>query len=63
MKIEGTEAVFTDDQSRQIAKAPVTLSTVARKFEYNEVVSSKAHDNSQRIDAIRLEGTKIELGF
>jgi hypothetical protein len=63
MKIVGSEAVFTDNQSRQIVKAPVTLSTAAKKFDYTEVVWSKASDNSEQVDSIRIEGTKLEYDF
>jgi hypothetical protein len=61
MKLEGSEAVFVDDQRREIVKAPVTLSTVTRKFTHTELVCSQAPDNSDRLDAIRLQGTKTEL--
>jgi hypothetical protein len=63
MKIENSVAVLSDDQSRQVAKVPVTVTSAAKKYEQGEILSSRNSDNSQRIDAIELRGTKLKVEF
>jgi hypothetical protein len=63
MKMEGNRAVFTGAERGQMTKTPVSLSTVARNFEYTEIISSKAPDTSERIDTIRLQNTNLGLEF
>ncbi len=61
MKLEGSEAVFSDDQYREIAKTNVTVSTVDKKFSNTELLCSQGPDSAEKIDAIELGGTKLKV--
>lgn len=63
MKVEASNAVFFDNEQRQVAKAPVTVATVARKFDNTEILSSRMANNSEKLDAIELQGTKLKVEF
>lgn len=63
MKIESSMATLSDDQSRQVVKVPVTVTSMSKKYEPGEILSSKASDNSNRIDAIEIQGTKLKVEF
>ncbi|WP_321470657.1 hypothetical protein [uncultured Paludibaculum sp.] len=61
--VEGTTAVFFDDHSREIAKAPVTVSTADRKFEHTEIMYTKGADKAERMTGVDIGGTKLKLQF
>ncbi len=63
MKLENSVAILSDDESRQVVKVPVTITSAAKKYELGEILSSKASDNSNKIDAIELQGTKLKVAF
>jgi len=63
MKLENSMAVLSDDQSRQVAKVPVTVTSAVKKYELGEILSSKNSDNSNKIEAIELQGTKLMVAF
>ncbi len=63
MKIENSVAVLSDDQSKEVAKVPVTVTTAVKKYELGEILSDKNSDDSNRIEAIELRGTKLKVEF
>jgi hypothetical protein len=63
LSVEGSTAVFRDTQSREIAKAPVTVSTADRKYDRTEIMMEKGTGAKERIAAIELQGTKLKLEF
>jgi hypothetical protein len=63
MMLENSVAVLSDGRSRQVVKVPVTVTNVAKKYELGEILSSKTPDNSNKIDAIEIRGTKLKVEF
>ena len=63
VKIDGSVAIFSDNETNRVTKAPVTVTTAETKFEHNEVFLHKAPDNSERLTEIELQGTKLKLDF
>jgi hypothetical protein len=63
MKIESSTAVLANEESGQVAKAPVTVTTAAKKYDQTEILSTKVANSPDRIDAIELQGTKLKVQF
>jgi hypothetical protein len=63
LKVEGTQAVFTDAQSSRTWTAPVKIENNGKKFDQT-VVESSTQGNMDNIHAIDLGGstTKLEFG-
>jgi hypothetical protein len=64
VKVEGSEAVFTDVQSGKSFTVSVTIEHNGQKFDRTAVESSTAADGMDKINKIDLGGsdTVIELG-
>lgn len=62
LKIEGSQAVFTDVQTAKTFTAPVTVQNANRKFPQT-MVESTNHGEMSHIDAIDLGGSNTELHF
>lgn len=62
LKVEGTQAVFTDAQSSKTWTAPVKIENSARKFEQT-VVESTHQGDMDHIHAIDLGGSNTKLEF
>jgi hypothetical protein len=62
LKIEGSNAVFTDMDSSKSYTTPVKVQTTDKKFDDTRVQSTK-DGNTDRVDEIDLGGTKTKLGF
>lgn len=63
VKIEGQLAIFTTGRSKQVAEAPVTVTTASAKYDRNELLSRHEPDNSDRLTGLELRGTKLKLEF
>lgn len=62
LKIEGSQAVFTDVQSDKTFTAPVTVQNANRKFDYT-IVESTHQGEMSHIDAIDLGGSSMQVHF
>lgn len=62
LKVEGSQAVFTDVQSSKSWTAPVKVQTADRKFGQTVVETSHQGDMAH-IDAIDLAGSNTKLAF
>jgi len=63
LKVEGSDAVFTDVQNQQTFKAPVKVENGKQKFDETRVESTK-NGEMAHISSIDLAGstTKLEFG-
>jgi hypothetical protein len=63
IKIEGSQAVFTDEESAKSFTIPVQVENGGRKFRYTSVETTD-QDGIERIHAIELGGstTRVTLG-
>ncbi|HTS66483.1 MAG TPA: hypothetical protein VMH28_30875 [Candidatus Acidoferrales bacterium] len=63
VKVDGSNAVFTNQQSSKSVTAPVKIvDTGAKKFQYTAVDSTKQGD-SEKLNAIELAGSSTKLEF
>lgn len=63
MQLENSMAILSNDEQKQVAKVPVTVTSAVKKYDRGEILSEKNADNSDKIDAIELEGTKLKVEF
>jgi hypothetical protein len=61
LKLQGTNAIFTDADGNSF-KTAVNVEQETKKFSDTEVMSTK-DAGQERIEEIRLEGTKMKLEF
>jgi hypothetical protein len=62
LKVEGTNATFTDMNSSKSFTTPVKVVETDKKFDDTKVQSTKDGD-TDRIEEIDLGGSKTKLGF
>ncbi len=62
LKIDGSNAIFTDVNSAKSFTTPVKVETTDKKFSDTKVQSSKDGD-VDKLDEIDLGGSKTKLGF
>ena len=62
VKVEGSNAVFTDEHTRASFTVPVTVENTGTKFGMTALDTSKNGDIAQ-ITSIELGGSKIKLEF
>ena len=62
LKVQGNNAVFTDQDSGKKYTAPATLQTASSKFDQTAVDSQKK-DGVDQVQAIELGGTNTKLEF
>ena len=62
LKIEGSNAVFTDESNSKSYTTPVKVQTGEKKFDGTKVQSTK-DGNVDKIEEIDLGGSKTKLGF
>ena len=62
LKVEGSNAVFTEVNSSKSFTTPVKVENKDQKFDKTVVQTSKDGD-TQRLDEIDLEGSTTKLGF
>ena len=62
LKVDGSNAVFTDANSSKSFTTPVKVETGDKKFDDTRVQSTKDADGD-RINQIDLGGSKTKLGF
>jgi hypothetical protein len=62
VKVNGSNAIFTDEKTSQSYQVPVKVETTEKKFDDTRVQSSKDGD-VDKIDEIDLGGSKTKLGF
>jgi len=62
VKVDGANAVFTNNQNSKSVTAPVKVETGSKKFQYTAVDSTKDGD-AENVKAIELGGTTTTLEF
>ena len=62
VKVDGTNAVFTNTQTSKSVTTPVKVENGSKKFQHTAVDSSKDGD-SDKVKAIELGGSTTTLGF
>ncbi len=62
LKVEGSNAIFTDVNSYKSYTTPVKIETTEKKFDGTRVQSTK-DGNVDKIEEIDLGGSKTKLGF
>ena len=62
VKVDGANAIFTNNQSSKTVTAPVKIETGKRKFQFTAVDSTKDGD-AENVKAIELGGTTTTLEF
>ena len=62
LKVEGSNAIFTDENSSKSFTTPVKVETTEKKFDGTKVQSTK-DGNVDKIEEIDLGGSKTKLGF
>jgi hypothetical protein len=62
LKIQGTNAIFTDVNSSKTFTTPVKVEATDKKFDDTKVQSTKDGD-TEKIEEIDLGGSKTKLGF
>jgi len=62
VKVDGTNAVFTDQNLKSVASAPVKVATGDRKFEHTAVSAAK-EGGVEKVVAIELGGSNTRLEF
>lgn len=63
LRLDGSTAVFLNDDAKEVAKAPVTVTNTDRKFAHTEVLYSRKADNTEKLTGVDLGGTKMKLQF
>ena len=62
VKVDGSNAVFTNSQTAKSVSAPVKVETVTKKYSYTAVDTTKEGDG-EKVNAIELGGTSTKLEF
>jgi hypothetical protein len=62
VKVEGTNAVFTDEHTRASFTVPVTIENSKTKFN-STALDSTTQGNTAQITSIELGGSKMKLEF
>ena len=62
VKVDGTNAVFTDAKSFKSVSTPVKVQTSEKKFQFTAVDATKA-DGVDKVNAIELGGSTTKLEF
>ena len=62
VKLNGSQAVFTNTETRKTLNASVKVEPSTSKFSQTEVESTKT-GNGERLDSIQLRGTRMKLVF
>jgi hypothetical protein len=62
VKVDGTNAVFTDSKTQKTVNAPVKVGTGAKKFQYTAVDATK-DGGVDKVNAIELGGSTTKLEF
>lgn len=62
LKVEGSNATFTDKESAKSFTTPVKVETVDKKYDDTKVQTTK-DGGTDRIEEIDLGGSKTKLGF
>jgi hypothetical protein len=62
LKVEGSQAVFTDEQSAKSFSVPVKVENTDKKFDYTSVESTN-QDGMDNIHAIDLGGSNTRLAL
>jgi lipopolysaccharide export system protein LptA len=62
VKVEGSNAVFTDERTRASFTVPVTVENSNTKFN-STTLDATTQGNSSQITSIELGGSKIKLEF
>jgi hypothetical protein len=62
LKVEGSQAVFTDTENAKSVSVPVKVETGDKKFNYTSVESSN-QDGMDQIKAIELGGSNTRLAL
>jgi hypothetical protein len=62
LKVQGTNAIFTDSETAKSYTTPVKVETGATKYDETKIQSAKQGDTDQ-IQEIDLGGSKTKLGF
>ena len=62
VKVDGANAIFTNNQSSKSVTAPVKIETGKRKFQVTAIDSTKEGD-AENVKAIELGGTSTTLEF
>ena len=63
LRLDGSTAIFLNDDSKEVAKAPVTVTNADRKFAHTEVLYSRKADNTEQLTGVDLGGTRMKLQF
>ena len=63
LRVEGSKAYFTDENSRKTVEADVVVGTVAKKYGDTEVEMSKLPGGGERLTEIRINGSRMKLDF
>ena len=62
LQIQGTNAVFTDEKTRQTFTAPVKIGTTTRKNQFTSV-DTATDAGSDKITSIELGGSNTQIAF
>ena len=62
VKVDGTNAVFTDSKTFKSVAAPVKVNTAAKKFQFTAVDATK-DSSGDKVNAIELGGSTTKLEF
>jgi hypothetical protein len=62
VKIEGSDAIFTAEESRQSFTVPVKIENASQKYDNTAVETAKQGDSVQ-IKSIELGGSELKLDF
>lgn len=62
LKVDGSNAIFTDINNSKTYTTPVKVQTTEKKFDDTRVQSTKDGD-ADKIEEIDLGGSKTKLGF
>jgi hypothetical protein len=62
LKVDGSNAVFTDTESRKSVTVPIKVENNSRKYNSTALDTTKQGD-AERLNAIELGGSKTKLEF